>query len=296
MPGSRPRRTCVNSAAPGAGQLVLGWPYGGKDIQARIEGPWPLSRETASADRRPPLAVAIVVVCVLVTAVLGAWLRHETRAGWVDAAVDAKVVAGLDRHSLLQAVLVWPGAPVPVTAMAAALVLACILRRRYGEAAFVAISVPVAGAITEHLLKPLIGPTSWGSLSFPSGHVTGVVALATAVIVLLARAPARVPRVLRLVLACTAFLIAVGVAFGVIGANMHHFTDTVGGAAVGTGTVLLTALIFDVLSPKWRRPRDRPLLTAMAPGRDSLQPPHPGGEPGQHQPGYVSASCPVVSA
>ena len=33
-----------------------------------------------------------------------------------------------------------------------------------------------------------------------------------------------------------------------IGANMHHFTDTVGGAAVGTGTVLLTALTIDLLS------------------------------------------------
>jgi membrane-associated phospholipid phosphatase len=221
------------------------------------------------------LTVAIVVVCAAVTAVLGAWLRHETSPGWVDAAVDARLVADLDRHPLLQAVLVWPGAPVLVTAMAAALVLACILRRRYGEAVFVAISVPVAAAITERLLKPLIGPTSWGSLSFPSGHVTGVVALATAVMVLLARAPARVPRALRLVLAFTAFLIAAGVASGVIGANMHHFTDTVGGAAVGTGTVLLTALILDVLSPKWRRPHDRLPLTAMPPGRDSLQPPRP---------------------
>ena len=180
--------------------------------------------------------------------------------GWVDTAVDAKVQATLGGHPALLAVLVWPGGPVVVTAMAAAIVLACVLRRRYREAAFVAVSVPLAAAITELVLKPLIGRTSWGD-PFPSGHVTSVAALATALTVLLARTPTRVPGPLRLALAFTAFLIAAAVALGVIGANMHHFSDTVGGAAVGTGTVLLIALVFDILSQKWRRHHDRPLLT-----------------------------------
>ena len=208
-----------------------------------------------------PLAVAIVVVCVLLIAVQGVWLRHGMETGWVDAAVDVKVRAGLGGHPLLLSVMVWPGGPVPVTAMAAALVLAYILRRRYGEAAFVAISVPLAAAIAELVLKPLIGRTSWGN-PFPSGHVTSVVALATALTVLLARKPARVPRLLRLVLACTAFLIAAAVAFGVIGANMHHFTDTVGGAAVGTGTVVLAALILDLVSRRHSQHRGE----VLAPG------------------------------
>jgi membrane-associated phospholipid phosphatase len=199
-----------------------------------------------------PLAVAIVVVCVLVIAVQGVWLRHGMETGWVDAAFDAKVRASLGGHPLLLAVLVWPGGPVAVTAMAAALVLAGILRRRYAGAIMVAISVPLATAITEVALKPLIGRTSWGN-PFPSGHVTSAVALATALAVLLARTPARVPRLLRLVLACTAFLLPAAVAVGVIGANMHHFTDTVGGAAVGTGTVLLAALILDLFA-SWHHP------------------------------------------
>ena len=167
--------------------------------------------------------------------------------GWVDTVVDAEVRAGLGGHPMLLAILVWPGAPVAVTAMATALVLACLFRRRYSEAALVAISVPLATATTELVLKPLIGWTSWGD-PFPSGHVTSVVALATAVTVLLATTPARMPLHLRLVLACTGFLIAAAVVFGVIGANMHHFSDTIGGAAVGTGTVLLTALFLDMLS------------------------------------------------
>ena len=167
--------------------------------------------------------------------------------GWLDTAVDANVMASLGGHPLLLAVLVWPGAPMPVAAMAAALVLACVLRHRYSEAVLVAVTLPLATAITELVLKPIIGGTSWGN-PFPSGHVTSVVALATALTVLLARRPARMPRQLCLVLGFTAFLTAAAVAVGVIGANMHHFTDTVGGAAVGTGTVLLTALTIDLLS------------------------------------------------
>jgi membrane-associated phospholipid phosphatase len=197
-------------------------------------------------DTGRPLAVTVVIVCALVVAVQGVWLRHGMETGWVDTAIDAKVKAGLSGHPLLLAVLVWPGAPIPVAAMAASLVLACVLRRRYGEAALVAISIPLATAITELVLKPLIGRTSWGN-PFPSGHVTSVVALATAIAVLVVGTHARTPRLLRLVLVFTAFLIAAAVAVGVIGANMHHFTDTVGGAAVGTGTVLLTALVLDVL-------------------------------------------------
>lgn len=221
---------------------------------------------------RPPLpaaarrlAVAIVVVCVLVIAVQGVWLRHGMETGWLDAAFDAKVRASLGGHPLLLAVLVWPGGPVPVTAMAAALVLAGIRGGRYAEAALVAISVPLATVITELVLKPLIGRTSWGN-PFPSGHVTSAVALATALTVLLARTPARVPRLLRLVLACTAFLMAAAVAVGVIGANMHHFTDTVGGAAVGTGTVLLAALILDLLGR--RHSQHRAELQAPGPRAD----------------------------
>jgi membrane-associated phospholipid phosphatase len=186
-------------------------------------------------------AVITVAICVLVIAIQAVWIRHGMETSWIDAAVDAKVAAALGGHPLLLAMLVWPGDHLPFTAMTAALALACVLRRRYEGAALVAISVPLATAVTELVLKPLCG-TSWGN-PFPSGHVTSVVALATALTVLLARAPRR----LRLVLASTAFLLAGAVALGVIGAQMHHFSDTIGGAAVGIGTVLATALVLDLL-------------------------------------------------
>lgn len=194
-----------------------------------------------------PVAVAIAVACGLVIAAQGVWIRHGMETGWLDTTVSAHLQASLGPHQLLLDVLVWPGEPVPAVAITAALVLACALRRRYRQAVLVAVSVPLAEALTELVLKPLIGGTSWGN-PYPSGHVTYVAALATVLIVLLARTGTRARPLLCTVLGLTALLIPAANAAGVIGAGMHHFSDTVGGAAVGIGTVLVTALILDRLS------------------------------------------------
>jgi membrane-associated phospholipid phosphatase len=235
---------------------------GGRTFDQALKNPGQAAARPLLPAAARPLAVAVVVVCVLVIVAQGVWIRHGMETGWMDTAVDAKVRADLGGHHLLLAVLVWPGEPVPVTAMAAALTLACLFWRRYRGAALIAISLPLAAAITELVLKPLIGRTSWGD-PFPSGHITNVVALAAALAVLLATTPAGMPRLLRHVLALTGFLAVAAVAFGVIGANMHHFSDTIGGAAVGAGTVLLTALLLDLLS---RRP---------SPHRDEVRPASP---------------------
>ena len=193
------------------------------------------------------MAVTIAVVCSLVIAAQSVWIRHGMETGWLDTAVDAHLQAGLSGHPLLLDVLIWPGEPLPMAAMTGAVVLACALRRRYRQAVLVAVCVPLAAALTELVLKPLIGWTSWGN-PFPSGHITNVAALVTVLTLLLARTATRMAPLAWVALGFTALLITVGVAAGVIGANMHHFSDTVGGAAVGTGTVLVTALILDQFS------------------------------------------------
>jgi membrane-associated phospholipid phosphatase len=72
--------------------------------------------------------------------------------------------------------------------------------------------------------------------------------------VLLAGAPGtRAARALRLVLSAAAFLLAAAVAAAMIALGFHYFTDAIAGAAVGAGTVLLTALIVDWLVAVWRR-------------------------------------------
>jgi membrane-associated phospholipid phosphatase len=201
------------------------------------------------------MAVAVVVVCALVVAAQGVWIRHGMETGWLDTTVDAHLRAGLGGHPLLLDVPVWLGEPVPAVTITAALVLACIWRRRYRQAVLVAVSVPLAAAATELVLKPLIGGTSWGN-PFPSGHVTNAAALVTVLIVLLARKDTGAAALVWVALGVTALLITAAVAAGVIGAGMHHFSDTVGGAAVGTGTVLVTALIIDWFSrTRARRPQ-----------------------------------------
>ena len=130
--------------------------------------------------------------------------------------------------------------------MTAALALACLATRRWRGALLVLIAAPAAEVITEYLLKPLVGRFLHGNLVYPSGHTTGVFVLATVVAVLLT-GPLRppVPRKVRLVLVVAAYLLASATATAMIAMGFHYFTDTVGGAAVATGTVLSTALTID---------------------------------------------------
>jgi membrane-associated phospholipid phosphatase len=211
--------------------------------------PRPVPRPLLPAAVRP-LTAALLAACVAVTVLLGAWFRHHTRAGWLDTAVDVRVQASLGGHLATLNLLAGFGDPVPVTAMTAALLLVCLATRRWRGAVLVTVAVPAAAALTQLLLKPLIGRTLQGDLSFPSGTATGVFALAAAFAVLLAGpVRPRMPAALRLLLALAAFLAAGAVAVALVGLGIHYFTDTVGGAAVGTAVVLATALILDRLGP-----------------------------------------------
>ena len=146
-----------------------------------------------------------------------------------------------------------------VTVLTAALILGCAAVRRWRGAALAAVAVPVAAALTEDVLKPAVGRTLRGSLTYPSGHATSSFTLATVSIILLA-APSwpRAPAVARRLLMLGAFLLAVAVPSAMVGLGLHYFTDIVGGAA-GTGTALLTALLLDILcGSSWCRDRLSP--------------------------------------
>ena len=216
-----------------------------------------------------PLAAVIVAACVGTTALLGALLGHGAHTDPVDTAVDSAVRASVSGHPKLLELLARPGDQPAIVGIAAVLVLACLLRRRYRGAALVAISIPAAAVITERLIKPLVGRTSLGFLSFPSGHATGTFALATAVTVLLAGAPA-LPRALRLAAVVIAFAIASVVAAAMIALGFHYFTDAIAGAAVGIGTVLATALLIDLAVQAWRRSGQRPPPAAGAEDRTGV--------------------------
>jgi len=206
-------------------------------------------------------AVALLVVCVAVVTVLGVLFAGQSRPDGFDALIDAAFHSGLGTHPAVLGFLAGFGDPPLVTVMTAALVLGCAVARRWRGAVLAAVAVPVASSLTEGLLKPGIGRTHDGGLSYPSGHATTSFALATVTIILLA-APSwpRVPAITRRLLMLGALLLAVAVPSAVVGLNGHYFTDIVGGAALGTGTAVLTALLLDIVcgSEWWRARTARP--------------------------------------
>jgi PAP2 superfamily len=214
-------------------------------------------------------AVALLVVCVAVVTVPGVLFAGQSRPDGFDAPIDAAFVSGLGAHPAVLGFLAEFGDPLLVTVMTTALVLGCAVARRWRGAALAAVAVPVASSLTEGLLKPGIGRTHRGGFSYPSGHATSSFALATVSIILLA-APSwpRVPAITRRLLMLGAVLLAVAVASAVVGLNLHYFTDIVGGAALGTGTAVLTALLLDIVcgSEWWRARTARPSPGRLTPG------------------------------
>jgi undecaprenyl-diphosphatase len=194
---------------------------------------------------RLPAAV-LLAVCVAVTVLLAIAYAGQARPSRVDAAVDPALQDSLGRVSVLLHVSTVAGTLIPVSLMTLALALACLVTRRWSGAVLGVVAVPAASALTEFALKPLVDRTLHGNLTLPSGHATGMFALAATCAVLLLDPPGRrVPAAVRLLLACLALLAATTVSLAMVARGVHYFTDAVAGAAVGTGVVLACALILD---------------------------------------------------
>jgi membrane-associated phospholipid phosphatase len=111
-----------------------------------------------------------------------------------------------------------------------------------------AVAVPAADGLNDGLLKPAVHRTYLGVLTYPSGHTTAVFALAATVTVLLLTQPQPGKAgALRVLVPAAVYVLAGVVAITLIGLRFHYFTDTVAGAAVGTGVVLACALTLGAL-------------------------------------------------
>jgi membrane-associated phospholipid phosphatase len=223
--------------------------------------PWGIQRQRRQAARPllPPgthrLAALLVAGCVAVTTCLALAFGHQARADRFDAVVDARIRAALGSYQGPLHLLTRLGGLLSVAELTAALVLACLVTRWWRGAALAGLAVPAAVALTELVLKPLVGRSIGGYPSFPSGHATAMFALAATCAVLLANPPRpRLPRALRLLLLAGAVLVAAAVSVGMVALGFHYFTDIVAGTAVGTGTVLLIALLIDLARPAARAP------------------------------------------
>jgi len=204
--------------------------------------------------RRP--AALVAAGCVAVTTGLAVVYGHQARADRLDAAVDARIQNALGGYQGPLHLLTRLGGLLSVAELTAALVLACLVTRRWRGAVLAALAVPAAMTLTEFVLKPLVGRSIRGYASFPSGHATAMFALAAICAVLLANPKRpRLPRAVRLLLAAGAVLVAIAVPVAMVAQGYHYFTDIVAGAAVGIGTVLLITLLIDLARPADRAPR-----------------------------------------
>jgi membrane-associated phospholipid phosphatase len=190
-------------------------------------------------------AAWFVVGCAVLTAVGGVLTAHHTQAGWLDRPVDSRIKAALAGHDGLLVAVADIAKPTRVAVLIAAVVVACIARRRVDGALLAIVGVPAAIAVTEGL-KRLVGRTLNGAPVYPSGHTTTAFALAAVVMILMLCAARPVlPFAVRLAITLAAMLTACAVALAVIGLNWHYFTDTLAGAAVGVGTLVGVSLVLD---------------------------------------------------
>ncbi|HEX3493537.1 MAG TPA: phosphatase PAP2 family protein [Streptosporangiaceae bacterium] len=193
---------------------------------------------------------------MIVVATLGGLTAHHARPDSLDARIDAAIIARLASHPQVVGHLIELGNTRPATVICVVLVLGCLALRRPRGAVLITVAVPVAIVITEYLLKPLFARKLGDWLVFPSGHETVVSAMAFALILVLT-GPARpaLPAALRWLLAAVALAATIALAPALITAHYHYFTDTIGGAAIGLGTVLATALTLDAVLARLARAR-----------------------------------------
>jgi membrane-associated phospholipid phosphatase len=163
------------------------------------------------------------------------WVGTAVRKVWPHAGGSAHIVDHL-------------AAPIPAAIVVAALVVGCLLAKRWRLAVVAAIGL-LSAAATTTVLKPLVGRTIHGdNLAFPSGH-TG---FATAVGLLLGLLVIGLFGLGRTV-GCAVLLggtLTVGAVMAVdqVALDAHYATDTVGGFFTAAAVVSVTALLIDALA------------------------------------------------
>ncbi len=203
--------------------------------------------------RTRALAVAGFGVGVLVVVLLGSGVA----LGWspqlrVDDAVSRALYVGDDRPALLGGllqVLTAPGTSAARVLVFAPVLGWLLLRRRGSTAGWVGLAVLAIGPVTA-ALKVLVGRVRpdfagggarYDSLSFPSGHSSGIACLVTTALVL--GWPWLTPAGRRAGLVTgVGLVVLVGLTRMWLG--VHYLSDVLAGWALGVAWTLLVALAF----------------------------------------------------
>jgi undecaprenyl-diphosphatase len=217
------------------------------------------------AIRAVPAAVATVVGCLLVLALLGAGVRADFGPQMrLDAAASEALYAGDHRAAALTALLdalTTPGYTWFRLVLFLPVVIVLLRRRAWWTAAWVVTAIVLVAPINT-LLKDYFGRVRpdfahggarLDSLSYPSGHSSGIATLVTVALVL--AWPRMAARARHAALAAGVVLVLV-VGLTRMWRGVHFLSDVIGGWSLGLGWSLLTALVFG----------------AFAEGRASLRP------------------------
>jgi membrane-associated phospholipid phosphatase len=205
------------------------------------------------AARAAPVAVSVVAVCLVVVALLGAGVRADFAPQLrVDGAVSEALYAGDDRAGSLDVLLEVLTAPgswwFRVVVFLPVLVL-LLFRRHFWTAGWLIAAVALVGPLTS-LLKEYFGRVRpdfaeggarLDSLSYPSGHASGIATLVSVALIL--AWPLLAARARRWALAVGVLLVVL-VGLTRMWLGVHFLSDVVGGWSFGVAWSLLTALVF----------------------------------------------------
>jgi membrane-associated phospholipid phosphatase len=199
--------------------------------------------------------VAIAAICLLVVVAMGLLLGGQHVGTSLDQSVYWAVYKQfVGEGGLLRAMLV-PTEPVLLVVAIGLIVMVAVARHR-PRLAILAVAGPlVTVTLTSAVLKPLFGRTiNSGSLAFPSGHTSGLVAvLAVLVIAVVSSVGPPWRKSLTTLVIVGAAVVSVVGATALIGMKYHYVTDTVGGACMAVGTVLLVAIVIDWMASRRRQ-------------------------------------------
>ena len=211
----------------------------------------PVTRKRAV--RAAPAASVVVVGCLVVLALLGAGVHTDFGPQLrLDGAVSEALYAGDDRARamdvLLEVLTAAGSAWFRVLVFVPAFVL-LIRGRLYWTAAWLLTAVALIGPLNT-LLKVFFGRVRpdfeeggarLDSLSFPSGHSSGIATLVT--VALIMAWPLLAARARRWALVAGVLLVLL-VGLTRMWLGVHFLSDVVGGWCLGVAWSLLTALVF----------------------------------------------------